>query len=701
MASIDNSPLVSLIVRTKDRPKLLKNALKSITAQEYRPIEVVLVNDGGCDLSVDDLKGILDDVDLNYIRLEQNTGRAHAGNVGIENAKGEYIGFLDDDDELYPEHVSILTTFLQKSEYKSAYTDSSFVHAYYDEEKDDYIETDSYLIFSEEFSPDLLLFRNYIPFMCALFQGETLKNIKFDEDLDLYEDWDLLIRFAEKNPLHHLKITTSRYNRWDEKTQITSKESFGRESYLKVLKKHWAKIRPETLFYLYRRDADLLWQLKTAIKELFEKDKKLEENYKGIAELNRKVSGLYELNRGKAVLIKEVSELNSRIQALESSREQHNVKLMNLETYVYEIEASLAWKTINKLRKIKERVTPFGTKRRALYDILIKSIKTINNEGFNSFRVKVERRFRQQKPLKRKITGRTVILSLEHKESPVDIVLPVYNGYDYFLPCTESVLKHTNLTVHRLLIFDDKSPDLRIKEFLNALDKRNLNIEVFYNDENLGFVKTVNRGMKFSDRDVILLNSDALVTARWVEKLQRAAYSKPNIASVTPFSNNATLCSIPKFFENNSVPDGFTIDSFGEFIEKISLRYYPEIPSSVGFCNYIKREVLAIVGYFDEKHFEKGYAEECEFCARTIANGFIHILDDSTYIYHKGAVSFTLDVKTQKEKEHLEILSRLHPWYLPMANKFFRENPLKPLHDYINMRIYWEQSEFLHQGITK
>ncbi|MCX8027249.1 MAG: glycosyltransferase family 2 protein, partial [Thermodesulfovibrionales bacterium] len=95
MSDNTSNPLVSIIVRTKDRPKLLLNALKTIHQQTYRPIEVVLVNDGGCDLDLDEIKSILGDVTLNYIRLEKNTGRAHAGNVGIDNAKGEYIGFLD------------------------------------------------------------------------------------------------------------------------------------------------------------------------------------------------------------------------------------------------------------------------------------------------------------------------------------------------------------------------------------------------------------------------------------------------------------------------------------------------------------------------------------------------------------------------------------------------------------------------------
>ncbi|HWR57344.1 MAG TPA: glycosyltransferase, partial [Thermodesulfovibrionales bacterium] len=292
MADAANSPIVSIIVRTKDRPKLLLNALKSVAAQTYRPIEVVLVNDGGCYLDADELKGILGDVQLNYIRLETNMGRSYTGNVGIENAKGKYVGFLDDDDEFYAEHLSTLTQLLEKNNYNSAYTDSNFVHVYYDEEKDDYITKDSYLFFSEDFSFELLVFRNYIPFMCVLFKREALKDVRFDKDLNLYEDWDLLIRFAERNPLHHLTRTTARYNRWDNETQITSKESFGKESYLKVLKKHWTKISPEILFYLYKRDANLLWQRKEALKELGEEKRKFSNLKIEVIELNREIADL-------------------------------------------------------------------------------------------------------------------------------------------------------------------------------------------------------------------------------------------------------------------------------------------------------------------------------------------------------------------------------------------------------------------------
>jgi len=145
------NPLVSIIVRTKDRPKLLKRALQSIAAQAYRPIEVVLVNDGGYDLDIEEIRNILQDVSLNYIRLEKNTGRAHAGNVGIENARGEYIGFLDDDDEYYPEHLHFLTENLKDSVLKIAYTDAEIVFTEFQDEE--HFEMFRYVYFSHEFSP--------------------------------------------------------------------------------------------------------------------------------------------------------------------------------------------------------------------------------------------------------------------------------------------------------------------------------------------------------------------------------------------------------------------------------------------------------------------------------------------------------------------------------------------------------------------
>jgi hypothetical protein len=154
-------------VRTKDRPRLLKRALRSIFAQTYRPIEVVLVNDGGCDLDIEEIKSMLGEISLNYIRLETNTGRAHAGNIGIENAKGEYLGLLDDDDELYPDHIATLAAMLLNGPNMIAYADAETVFMELDEDGN-FIEKGKQLSYRHDFTPEVFFIQNYIPFMCLL-----------------------------------------------------------------------------------------------------------------------------------------------------------------------------------------------------------------------------------------------------------------------------------------------------------------------------------------------------------------------------------------------------------------------------------------------------------------------------------------------------------------------------------------------------
>ena len=77
----------------------------------------------------------------------------------------------------------------------------------------------------------------------------------------------------------------------------------------------------------------------------------------------------------------------------------------------------------------------------------------------------------------------------------VDIVVPIYNAYEFTEECIKSLLKHTDLQTHNLLLINDKSPDERILPMLKKYAEENpgKNIIVLDNPENLGFVKTVNK----------------------------------------------------------------------------------------------------------------------------------------------------------------------------------------------------------------
>ena len=275
----------------------------------------------------------------------------------------------------------------------------------------------------------------------------------------------------------------------------------------------------------------------------------------------------------------------------------------------------------------------------------------------------------------------------------VDIIVPVYNAYEYTEECIKSVIKNTDLNKHTLVLINDKSPDENIFPMLKKYEEENsnLNIVVLENEQNMGFVKTVNRGMEYSENDVILLNSDTEVTKNWIEKIQECAYSNEYIATVTPLTNNGTIASVPNFGVDNELPKNMTLDEYAEMIEKISISRYPQLTTGNGFCMYIKRNVITELGLFDDETFGKGYGEENDFCYRALDHGYTNVLCDNTFIYHKGTQSFKKENLTASRAalidEHMNLLRKKHPIYVQKTDNFLASNPLKDIQENIKLNI--------------
>src|SRR6185295_2782973 len=125
----------------------------------------------------------------------------------------------------------------------------------------------------------------------------------------------------------------------------------------------------------------------------------------------------------------------------------------------------------------------------------------------------------------------------------VDIVVPVAGAPEAFSRCLDSLVSHTDLARDRLIVVLDGPQPAATGGRIERLrrEERPEGVLVLENPRRQGFVAAVNRGLAVSDRDVILLNSDTQVTAGWVRKLQAAAGSAPEIATVTPFSTSATV----------------------------------------------------------------------------------------------------------------------------------------------------------------
>lgn len=262
-------------------------------------------------------------------------------------------------------------------------------------------------------------------------------------------------------------------------------------------------------------------------------------------------------------------------------------------------------------------------------------------------------------------------------DHPVDIIVPVYRGLSDTQRCLQSVLSAQCETPWRLIVINDHSPEPEVSEWLRAFAKVDSRIVLVENAENRGFVATVNVGMSLStDNDVVLLNSDTEVANDWLDRLRRAAYSDRQVASVTPFSNNATICSYPAFCEANELPAGSDTASLDNLFAKYLDGQTLEVPTGVGFCMYVTRVSLRAVGLFDEESFGKGYGEENDFCIRAENEGWknLHALD--TFVRHAGGVSFG-DSKSERELQAMETLRRLHPRYEQQVQTFVQKDPAR------------------------
>ncbi|MFZ2468741.1 MAG: FkbM family methyltransferase [Parvibaculum sedimenti] len=257
----------------------------------------------------------------------------------------------------------------------------------------------------------------------------------------------------------------------------------------------------------------------------------------------------------------------------------------------------------------------------------------------------------------------------------VDVIIPVYRGYDDTLSCIFSVLTSRNTTPFELLVIDDASPEPALSEALDRLSDMEL-ITLLRNERNLGFVGTVNRGMAtHPERDVLLLNSDTLVFNDWLDRIHAHSLML-DIATVTPFTNNGTICSYPEFCKDNRNELEIAFSEVDLLAAAMNRQQAVDVPTGVGFCMYITRKALDEVGLFDVETFGKGYGEENDFCVRASERGLrnLHALD--VFVFHSGETSFGAGA-TQAKKTGLNALTAKHPGYIREVEKYVVADPAK------------------------
>ena len=182
------APLVSVIVRTKDRPHLLQEALQSVALQTYPNLELVVVNDGGADVT-SVVQGYAAEIGpVRTVHLAENRGRAAAANAGLDAATGEYLIFLDDDDLFEPEHIAGLVQAVRENPAaRAAYAGVRAEGAGRER------------LWHAAYTPAALRSRNLFPIHAVLFDATLVRDgCRFDPAFAILEDWDFWLQVAER-----------------------------------------------------------------------------------------------------------------------------------------------------------------------------------------------------------------------------------------------------------------------------------------------------------------------------------------------------------------------------------------------------------------------------------------------------------------------------------------------------------------------
>lgn len=259
---------------------------------------------------------------------------------------------------------------------------------------------------------------------------------------------------------------------------------------------------------------------------------------------------------------------------------------------------------------------------------------------------------------------------------PVDIIIPVYNAAALLQRCLAALDRCTNPKQARVLVIDDASPDPAIAPLLDAWAAASpLRPRVLRNEVNLGFVGTVNRGFGATRGDALLLNADTEVTPGWLDRMSTALASDPRIATVTPFSNNAEICSWPEFCRVTPVPPD--PERVARAFTRAPPPAYPDLPTAVGFCMLIRRAALDALGDFDQATFGRGYGEENDFCLRAAGHGWRNVLADDCYVVHAGGGSFA-PLGLKPGGDNLARLLARYPRYNGEVAAFIQADPLAP-----------------------
>lgn len=229
--------MISVIIPTYNRATTIKRCIDSVLNQTYSNIEVIIIDDASTDNTEEIVKSYTNDK-IKYYKFEKNLGACAARNKGIEIAKGDYIAFQDSDDEWFKNKLEIQMKRLKETNTKFNFCALNRI-SNKTERKIPIYDVNKIENMTKE-----LLKGNFISTQTMLGEKSVFKEIKFDEQLPRYQDWDLVIRVSKKYKISYTdEILVNSYIQSDSITINSHKKVKATEI---IYKKYYQDINKDT-----------------------------------------------------------------------------------------------------------------------------------------------------------------------------------------------------------------------------------------------------------------------------------------------------------------------------------------------------------------------------------------------------------------------------------------------------------------------
>jgi glycosyltransferase involved in cell wall biosynthesis len=623
-----NTPLVSILIRSTDR-ETLQQTLSSVGAQTYSAIEVWVVAATPAHVA---LPAQIGNFPLNLVNTQAPLSRTQAANKALQLARGDWILFLDDDDWILPDHVAGLAQVLQgHPNYKAAYCQAQTVNLAGQDL--------SLPLIGMPYNKSMLLSGNFMVMHSVLFDASLRqKGCQFDEQLDLFEDWDFWLQVSRHTDFLFVPRATAVY-RIHTSSGVHEQQRFVDANYQHVYRK-WRQLwSMEELSQIMARN----WEHTENVAALLHTQCEL------TATQNAFTANQASLSQTQASL-NEVQITLSKTQHELGDSQQANLHLqMSLDAMM----RSRSWRWTQKLRtfgSLARRVRQLVRQQGGVSHALKKTASVLLHQGPKSVMSAVQRTAAQQLSyadwIAQNEASPAIYPRLKEKcltwqhQPMVSVVMPTYNSpLNFLAQAIESV--QAQIYPHwQLCIADDASPNSEVQEFLKHAALNDSRISIVLRTTNGHISESSNSALGVAKGEwVALLDHDDLLHPLALYELVNTLQSHPDAQII--FSD-----------EDKIDEEGHR---FGPYFKT---EYNPELMWAQNMISHLgcyRRSTLETIG-----GFRKGYegSQDYDLALRVIQLAETHqIVHIPRVLYHWRAIAGSTAL-APNEKPYAEIASR-------------------------------------------